>query len=451
MKPFSLRTRVTAGFTAGALALSAGMAVTSYELIRRSLLSERERGAVRSAYYNATIVNGGLVGAEPDVVDVLRSLDTGTERRPVLRRDDAWFSRNADAGVTEAIPAPLQARVAAGLPTMQRIRVDGAPALVVGVPLAGGAAFYQIDSLRELDRTFQIVALALTAVAVILAGAGALLGSSISRYILRPVAGVASAARDIASGNLGARLDPATEPDLAVLSVSFNDMVDRLAQQLERDRRFAADVAHELRSPLQTLAAAGSVVAARRGDLDARTATALDLLTAEIARFQTLVNDLLELARADQPARREHVDVAELARQACRSRRIPDGIVQVEDGLPIIWHVDRRRILQLLGNLLDNAARHGGGATAVRLGRSGDLCYLEVDDEGPGVDPADKTVIFDRFVRGRTSVARAGGDGTGLGLALVAQHAAAHHGTAVATARPGGGARFRVELAGCLS
>jgi signal transduction histidine kinase len=100
----------------------------------------------------------------------------------------------------------------------------------------------------------------------------------------------------------------------------------------------------------------------------------------------------------------------------------------------------------MIGNLLDNALRYGGGPVAVRLGRSGDVCFIEVDDEGPGVSPADKAVIFDRFVRGRAASARGQDGGTGLGLALVAQHAAAHGGRALVLDRPGGGARFRVEF-----
>jgi len=111
-----------------------------------------------------------------------------------------------------------------------------------------------------------------------------------------------------------------------------------------------------------------------------------------------------------------------------------------------VWNVDRRRFEQVLTNLLDNADQHGGGAIAVRLGRVAATRYLEVDDEGPGVSPDERDVIFDRFVRGRSAGARGHGEGTGLGLALVAQHVHAHGGRIQVVDRPGGGARFRVEL-----
>ncbi|HWH00542.1 MAG TPA: HAMP domain-containing sensor histidine kinase [Pilimelia sp.] len=453
MRRAGLRTRVTGGFAAGALVLSTSMALLSYLLTRESLLEQRETAAVRAAYVDAAVVQAGLAGGHPDIVGVLRSLDTGGNRRAVLRRNGAWYSRNADAGLTTAIPAALQRHVEQGRPGMQRVRADGQPAVVVGLPLDDATAFYQVDSLRELDRTLQVLALVLTAAAVLTAAGGAALGWYATRYVMRPLSSVAAAAQEIAAGDFSARLDPTTEPDLVPLTTSFNRMVDELSQRLARDRRFAADVSHELRSPLQTLAAAAAVLERRRSGLDERTAAAAGLVADEVSRFQTLVNDLLELARSDQPAHRAPVDVVELARQVCRVRRLPEQLVEPDrsagaDGL--IWHVDRRRLEQLLGNLLDNAVTHGGGPVAVRLGRHGDRCVIEVDDAGPGVSPEDRVTIFDRFVRGRAATARGGGDGTGLGLALVAQHAAAHGGRAVVLDRPGGGARFRVELLGCL-
>ncbi|MDG4824933.1 HAMP domain-containing sensor histidine kinase [Asanoa sp. WMMD1127] len=441
---------MTAGFAAGALLLSACLALASYELIRTSLIQERERTAVRAAYFNATIVNSGISGDQPDLLAVLRSLDTGSARRPVLRRDGRWYARGADSGVTDAIPTGLREVVEGGRPAVQRIQAADGPALVVGVPLAEGTAFYQVDSLTELAGTVRTLGVVLLLVALATTAAGAAVGWYATRRVLRPLAQVTRAARDIARGDLSARLDAASDPDLISLTSSFNDMVGELSHRLERDRRFAADVAHELRSPLQTLAASASVLTRRRDGLDARTATAASLVAAEIQRFQALVNDLLHLARSDQPAQREHVAVAELARNVCRSRRLPDELVTLVDGTAEQWHVDRSRFQQLLGNLLDNAVQHGGGPVAVRLGAAGDICYLEVDDEGPGVRAEDREMVFARFVRGWAATARGDSEGTGLGLALVAQHAAAHQGQAVILDRPGGGARFRVELAGCL-
>jgi signal transduction histidine kinase len=445
MKRAGLRTRVMAGFAVGALALSVSMALVSYQLTRSSLLEERERTAVSATYFDATVMQAGLAGDHPDVVEVLRSLDTGADRRAVLRRDGLWYARNADAGVTSAVPQALQQLVEQGQPATQRVHTDGQSFIVVGVPLTPSAVLYEAHSLQELDRTLQVLAVALVAVAIMTAAGGAALGWYTTRYVLRPLTSVADAAQEISAGDLSARLDPAAEPDLARLTTSFNQMVDELSQRLDRDRRFAADVSHELRSPLQTLTAATSVLTRRREHLDTRTATAATLVADEATRFQTLVNDLLELARSDQPAHRSPVNVADLARQVCRTRGLSNDIVHV-DRPNSIWHVDRRRVEQMLSNLLDNATNHGGGPIAIQLGTASGSHYIEVDDEGPGVSQDDKYVIFGRFVRGRAATARGSSAGTGLGLALVAQHAAAHGGKASVQNRSGGGARFRVEL-----
>jgi signal transduction histidine kinase len=419
---------VIGGFAAGALLLSACMALVSYQVTRGFLLDGRERASVRAAQFDARVVGEGLAAEQADIGGLLRSLATGNNRRAVLRRDGQWYTRTADRGVTAAVPRRLREMVEAGRPAVQRVRVGGVPAVVVGIPLAPGTALYEIDELRELDQTLRVLGWVLAVVAAATASAGAGLGWHAARYVLRPLRSVADTAHKIAAGDLGSRLDPAEEPDLGRLTTSFNDMVDRLAEQAQRDRRFAADVSHELRSPLQTLLAAAGLV------------------VSEIDRFQSLVEDLMELARFDQPADPEPVDMAEVMRRACRARRLPDDLVVVEDGAPVRWWVDRRRMERVIGNLLDNAIRYGGGPTAVRISWSENAGCIEVDDEGPGVPPVDKAVIFDRFVRGRAARARGQDGGTGLGLALVAQHAAAHGGRVAVLDRPGGGARFRVEI-----
>lgn len=450
MRRSSLRTRVVAGFAGGALALSTSMALVSYQLTRSTLVNGRERTTVRAAYFDAGVVRAGLATDQPDIVEILRSLDTGGNRRAMLRRNGTWYARSPDTGITSAVPADLQRLVEQGEPAVQLVHADGGPAVVVGVPLSGSTALYEVDSLQELDQTLRVLGLVLTLVAMMTAGAGAGLGWYATRYVLRPLRSVADAAQEISGGDFTTRLDPAAEPDLARLTSSFNHMVDQLSQRMERDRRFAADVSHELRSPLQTLAAAASVLDRRRPHLDERTATATGLIVDEVARFQSLVDDLLELASSDRPARRGAVDVVELARQACRAHGLPVDAVQVVGDIGGPWQVDRRRFEQMLGNLLDNARKYGGGLVALRLGRTADVCYVEVDDDGPGVSPEDKEVIFDRFVRGRAARARGADDGTGLGLALVVQHASAHGGRVTVADRPGGGARFRVELTSCI-
>ena len=442
MRRAGLRTRVSAAFAVGALALSAGVTFVSYELISNTLFRERERAAVRATYFDATVINSGLTGGDPDVGELLQSLDIGADRYVLLHREGRWYSRSADPVAGNAVPEKLQEMAATGQAGAQRIRRDRQLALVVAVPVQGSAVFYEIVALSELQRTLQLLALVLTAVAIMVAAGGAAVGWYVTRHALRPLAAVAEAAGGIAAGDLDTRLDPDAEPELARLTASFNHMADELSRRQKRDRRFAADVSHELRSPLQTLAAAVSVLNRRRDTLDERSAAAIGLIADEVARFQALVDDLLELARSDKPVQREPTDMGELAARVLRSRGLPDELLTVEPGGPGEWEIDRRRVEQALGNLLDNAVRYGGGPVTVRVGDG----FLEVDDAGPGVPDEFRSTIFDRFVRGPAANSRGGGDGTGLGLAIVAEHAAAHGGRVLLLDRPTGGARFRLEI-----
>ena len=442
-----LRARITTVFALGALFLSASLAGTTYQLTRQSLLDERERAAVRAAYFDAALVQQGLGGTEPDLAQVLRSLDTGEQRRPLIRRDGQWFARTADDGLTGSVPTELLTEVREGRPAVQRVHLRDEPALVVGVPLSDGTGYYEVSTLSELSRTLRVLATVLGLVALTTTLAGAGVGWWASRRVLLPLGQVAGTAGAIASGDFSARVPRDNDPDLDALAVAFNRMVEQVSARSEADRRFAADVSHELRSPLQTLSAATSVLDRRRPSLDERSAAAVDLLTSEVARFETLVTDLLELARSDRPAERRPTDVVALTRGVLATRHCPPELLEVT-GREVSLGLDPRRVEQVLANLLDNADKHGGGAVRVSLSFCGDAVTLEVDDEGPGVPPDERGLVFDRFARGRAASARGGSEGTGLGLALVAQHVLAHRGSIEVLARPGGGARFRIVLPG---
>lgn len=450
MTRLGLRAKTAAVFAAGALGVSSTLTVGTYELTRQALLAERERTATRAAYFDAAVVRQGLSSGNADVVEILRSLDTGQSRRPLILRNGTWFARTADTASTSAVPASLRDLVDAGRPAMQRARLADVPTLVVGVPLPGtGASYYELNAQDELQRTLQQIALSLIAVAAVTTAAAALLGRWASRRILRPLKVVADAAGQIAGGDLTARLHPARDPDLAPLTESFNEMVTELQVRTERDRNFAGDVSHELRSPLQTLTAASGVLLNRREQLDSRSAAAVDLISAEVARFSSLVTDLLELARSDGPPQIEQVRVREVLARVCATWQVPTDRLTADPGLT--WPLDERRFERIVANLIENAKRHGGGATSVACAAVAGSLHLSVEDSGPGVPPDERATIFARFGRGRRASARGGkgsADGTGLGLSLVAQHVAAHGGSITVSDARSGGARFDVKFPG---
>ncbi|MCW2713215.1 MAG: ATPase protein, partial [Frankiales bacterium] len=220
MRSVGLRARITSVFTLGAFAVSASLAVATYELTRSSLLGERERSSVRAAYFDAALIRQGLGAADPDLGEVLSSLDTGEARRPLIRRDGQWFALTADDGLTRAVPPELLRLVESGSPAVQRVELRAEPALVVGVPLPDGASYYEITALEELRRTLAVLATVLGLVALVTTLSGAALGWWVSRHVLRPLADVARAAGSIASGDLSARVARDRDPDLDTLAVA---------------------------------------------------------------------------------------------------------------------------------------------------------------------------------------------------------------------------------------
>jgi signal transduction histidine kinase len=259
----------------------------------------------------------------------------------------------------------------------------------------------------------------------------------------------------VASGELDTRIpeDPRNS-EVATLATSFNTMVAQLVERIERDARFAGDVSHELRSPLTTLATSVEVMRHSRDQLSPDARAAFDLLAADVGTFQVLVEDLLEIARIDAGASVMHLEpvaIDELTRQCVRSavrrhqlRDVPVVIDESAQGALVA--VDRRRFERVMSNLLENAERYAGGATSVRLTRRGTQAFLDVDDDGPGIALEERQRIFDRFYRGNFSKDRGAAYGTGLGLALVAEHVHLFGGSIAAYEAPSGGARFEIAL-----
>jgi signal transduction histidine kinase len=282
------------------------------------------------------------------------------------------------------------------------------------------------------------------AVTTLLAG---ILGWLTSRRLLRPLSRVSAAAGEIASGGLDARMPPEGDPDLDRLARSFNEMADAVQTRIEREARFASDVSHELRSPITALAAAVEVLDGRRADLPERSQQALDVVVSQVRRFDHMVMDLLELSRIDAGStelHREEIAARELIPRIAQRYGFGDVPIDVSQQVPQLVRLDKLRFERILANLLENAREHGGGPVRVAVVmRDRHSMELSVDDAGPGVARGERSRIFERFARGSAARHRVG---TGLGLALVAEHAQAHGGDAWVEDRPGGGARFKVSF-----
>jgi signal transduction histidine kinase len=222
----------------------------------------------------------------------------------------------------------------------------------------------------------------------------------------------------------------------------MNSMLDRLEGASLRQRRFVSDASHELRSPVASIRTQLEV-ALRKRDADWPAVAAKVL--AEDERLEDAVAELLELARAEEGAPLETADVdldEVVLDETRRGYRVPIDTSRVSAGRV---RGSSAQLARAVRNLLDNAARHARHGVAVELARHDGTVELVVDDDGPGVPPADRDRIFERFTRLDESRARDAG-GVGLGLPLVRAIVDRHAGTVTVADAPTGGARFVVRL-----
>lgn len=448
---WGLRDTVTASFALGALIVSALLAVGTYLTARHYLMDQRQATALRQSYADASFVLDGLLARDARIPDVLGTVNAPADSELVVHKDDRWYS-SALARGPQAIPEDIRDGVTSGSVTFGWALTEDTPSLVVGVPLkAAGAEFYEVVQADELRSTLNTLAIVLTAFAVLATLAGAMFGRLASRRLMAPLDDVATAAARIGAGGLQTRLPPTDDPDLATIVGSFNSMVEALDERIQRDARFAADLGHELRSPLTTLVASVQVIQGRRDELPPRAQRAIDLVSVELARFQQTLEDLLELGRLDAGVRGQVIteaDAAELARQSLDESHRDSAVLQVPPVEPgpagdLTVRVDKQQLGRALVNLYDNADRHGGGLRAVTVRRTPRTVRFDVDDRGDGVAPEERERIFERFVRGGS---RGSLPGSGLGLSIVAETALSLGGRVWVEDAPGGGARFSIEL-----
>ncbi|MFS0884685.1 sensor histidine kinase [Aeromicrobium sp. 179-A 4D2 NHS] len=261
--------------------------------------------------------------------------------------------------------------------------------------------------------------------------------------LLSPITRLRDTAREIGARSLDERLEVTGNDDLTDLQVTFNEMLDRLEAAFTAQRKMLDDAGHELRTPLTVVR--GHLEVMDRddpADVEATRALLLD----EIDRMSRLVDELLMLAKARRPdfVQRGPVDLEALGEGVvARCRALADRDWRTDLTAHGTADLDGQRVTQALLQLADNAVRHTGPGDAITIGSRSSATEVElwVADSGPGVDPAVRDRIFERFT------STGAHDGFGLGLSIVSAIAVAHGGTATLDDTPAGaGAVFRLRL-----
>lgn len=466
----TLRLRLALFTSAFMAVILSAVAVSVYVLTERSLSASVEERAVQAladltggavatglqrlpgdAYYQIMLV--APVGGRPaDVAAVRNGVDFTTasssvrsnpsEERLLGALTDRTLQELVDTGRLAGfatLAGGVRLRVLGGLGTIEFSNQQVVTAaILVGLPVGGVQ-----DTLEQLARDLGLIVL----VAFLAFAVGVWL---LSRRVLAPVQRVTQAAARVSGTDLARRVPvPRSDDEMRALALSINHMLDRLQESFETQRRFTADASHELRTPVTAIVGHARYLL-RRTRPTPEQVDSLTVIQREAERMGKLVNDLLELARADAgfQVHREPMNLVEVV-EAVRTDLAPvAGAAElvVDCAVPLLEvEGDPGRLKQVVLNLVQNALDAGAKRVVMRLERDGARAVLEVLDDGPGI-PADALPhLFDRFFRvdGARSTR---GNGSGLGLAIVRWIVQMHGGTVEVRSRVGEGTVFTVAV-----
>jgi signal transduction histidine kinase len=324
------------------------------------------------------------------------------------------------------------------------VRYAVLPVQVSGDPRQGALVVLEFRDLQRREVTDAVRVLTLV-------GFGALAVAALASWlvagrVLAPIRLVRQTAERIGSSDLTRRIEVAGNDDVAQLARTFNHMLDRLEQAFAAQRRFLDDAGHELRTPITVVRGHLELM----GDDPADRRDTIALVTDELDRMSRIVDDLIVLAKAEQPdfLTLAPVDLADLTVEVVtKARALGPRRWTVARLAEVTVLADGQRLTQALIQLAANAVQHTGDGDSVAVGSAAESgrVRLWVADSGTGIAPEDRERIFERFARGQAS-ARRSLPGAGLGLAIVAETATRHGGAAWVADAPDGGARFSLSV-----
>ena len=429
----SLRFRVTALAALALLAVlaAAGVGLT---LAQRAVLTD---GLDQNLGDRADAIAARLRAG-----DRVQGLDLPTDDVlvQVLAADGTVLAASPGVGSGARPPAPRRTTVTTGT-------FPGGGHARVLARRVDGVSVYVVGSLEDVAHSTRVLVRSLLVGVPAAAAVLAVLVWALVGRVLRPVEDIRADVDRITAGRLEHRVpEPDTGDEVARLARTMNAMLDRLADATVQQRRFVADAAHELRSPLARIRAQLEVDRAHPSSVDPEATQAA--LLAETGRLERLVDDLLLLARADAgapAARAEPVDLDDVIEQQAVLRRCPGGPrIDTRGVVPVQVRGSRAELDRALGNLLDNAVRYARHRVGVTVGEVGGSAVVVLADDGPGIPAGAEEAVFERFTR--LDDARGAGGGAGLGLAIARDVAVRHGGTLTADRAHRPGARFVLTL-----
>jgi two-component system, OmpR family, sensor histidine kinase MprB len=358
-----------------------------------------------------------------------------------------------------SVTLPVSARAAAlarsgGPSYMSDVRLGSDHLRILTATLPAGTPARAIEiarSLNEVDHTLYDLRLILLAVALGGVAVAALLGAIVSRAAVAPVSRLTATAEHIArTQDMTRRIPPGGGGELSRLAVSFNAMLDALEASMRAldasvraQRQLIADTSHELRTPVASVRANIEVLQQSYALSGQERERLLSDVVVQLEDLTALINDVIELAREDEPSQAlDELRLDEIVTEAIERVRlhVPHAKIDAELHETVVLG-DAARLARAVNNLLDNALKFSADESPVEVVlHDGELT---VRDHGPGIEPAELPHVFDRFYRGENARPL---PGSGLGLAIVRRVAETHGGGVGAAPAPGGGLVVRVWL-----
>ncbi len=454
--------------------------------IATGLFQERLRQVESEAYRGLSQVKGTLEAVSSTdrtrtvafVRDTLRTLesDGATVQRdfilqPLPGEGNIYVSAQASGGMTSAvIPEELATAVrenqgqywqSIGIPQASGVSPGLAFGTKVALPPGREYALYLVYDLESVQETLNYIHRVLGIAGVLLLIVIGGIAWYVTRQSLQPVAHAAAVSEKLAAGQLEERMNVHGEDEVARLAQSFNRMADNLQEQIRQletlshmQQRFVSDVSHELRTPLTTVRMAAEVLHDAREEFDPINRRSAELLYNQVERFQSLLNDLLEISRFDagvvdldsdnwdlKPIVQRAVDMAQIHADrigAPLRTHYPQG--------PVVAAMDPRRIERVVRNLVLNAVEHSEGQPIdIFIGDNENAVAVSVRDHGIGLSEEAASRVFDRFWRADPARARTTG-GSGLGLSIATEDTRLHGGRLEAWGQVGDGSNFLLTL-----
>lgn len=332
---------------------------------------------------------------------------------------------------------------------------------IIEIPNRGKFEIYLAYDFTAQQRNIDLIGRSMWGTGLLLIALILISASILLRLVVRPVQVAANVAESLTAGDLKRRIEVKGEDEIARLGVAFNDMANKLANQITRlenlsrvQQRFVSDVSHELRTPLTTIRMASDVIHAERAQFDPTIARSAELLVSQIEKFERLLEDLLEVSRFDAEAATLSISKVDMA--ALLQRCVDDLEIALTEKNTVInldlpesvtlIDGDPRRLGRIIRNLLNNAIDHCEGLPIdVVLRQDESSVAVSVRDYGVGIAPSAWGRVFDRFWRADPSRSRVRG-GTGLGLSIAKEDALLHGGEIRMWGELGKGAQFVLTL-----